>query len=99
MALLKTLIAVMSVLILAGIVAVVWRIAQMGGPELVPEHAVSLNLDADCSITGASTVDGMVTITVGQSAACNAVYIIDLASGEKIARIVGGEIEGHDEER
>lgn len=93
MALLKTLIAVMSVLIVAGIVAVVWRIAQMGDAGPRGGYTVNLDLAPDCAILGATTGDGMVTVTIGGGQDCSEVYVIDMANGDIVARISQSNLE------
>jgi len=88
MAVLKILIGVMTALIVVGVVAVVWRIATFSGDgaaAFVPQ--ISLGLASDCTIASLSVGDGtrddarLAIVTVTGPGDCNAIYVIDLASG------------------
>ena len=85
MAYLKAAIVVMSVLIVAGVIAVIWRIADMGSEPPVRDLAVELGLAPGCAIEAAQTDAGLLTVTVGGGPDCGAAYVIDLASGQTVA--------------
>ncbi len=85
MAALKAIIAVMSILIIGGLVLVVWRISTMNGGAGADTVTRSLNLSADCVIEEASTDNGLLTIVIGGAPDCIAVRVIDLATGNAVA--------------
>ncbi len=84
---LKTIVIVLAVLIIAAFGLVVWRIFGIVGSRSAPGFGeVSLALPSDCRITSMTTVDNrLALLTEGPN--CNAVYIVDEASGEVIGRI------------
>ena len=87
MRVLKLLIGVMTVLIVIGLILISWRIATLGGGPVGETIARTLDVAPGCDIAAASTSDGLTTIVVNGTAGCNAVYVIELATGEIRARI------------
>jgi len=89
MAVLKLLVAVMSVLIVLGLSAVAWRSYDLISAGETPRDFgdVRLNLPAGCSINEARP-EGKRLIVQACEAANQRIYIIDLATGELMGTIV-----------
>ncbi|MCZ6764633.1 MAG: DUF6476 family protein [Alphaproteobacteria bacterium] len=88
MAFLKILIGIMTVLIVVGLIAVVWRLATLGSDDAGRlAERISLGLGPDCVIATVTSNNDLATMTVTGPGDCNAVFVVDLASGTIVSTI------------
>lgn len=82
MRLIKIAISIMSVLIVIGLIAVVWRIASLGGGPEAVASSIALGLGPDCTIASAAIENRRATVTVAGAPSCAGIYLVDLSTGE-----------------
>ena len=83
---LKTIVIVLAVLIFLAFGLIVWRIFGIVGGAAPTLGEVSLDLPDGCRIVGAEALgDQLAVLTDGPG--CNAVHIVDPATGETAGRI------------
>ncbi len=86
---LKVLVGAMTVLILLGLGAVIWRSFELVSGRAAGRNfgAVSLGLAAGCRIVEARPEGARLIVRAGEGGSCERVYILDIVTGAVLGTV------------